>query len=102
MIRASNWRPLVRNTLQGFVDLELAPTGLALRECTFHRHEDGREWIGLPGKPQIDRDGTPRKDPITGKLLYTPLVVIKDKAARERFRDAAIAAVHRLIDGGAT
>jgi hypothetical protein len=57
MIRASDWRPKVSNTLQGFVDLELEPSGLALRDCTYHKHADGREWVGLPGKPQIDRDG---------------------------------------------
>lgn len=100
MIRAENWKPMQRNTLQGFCKLTLEPSGLVLNDCTFHRHLDGREWVGLPGKPQIERDGQPRKDPNTGKTLYAPVVEIIGKEARERFQAAALAAVHALIDGG--
>jgi hypothetical protein len=85
-----------RNTLKGFVTLTLEPSGLVLHDCALHRREE-REWVGLPGKPQIDRDGQPRKDPTTGKLLYTPMVEIPDKAARERFQTAALAAVRQLL-----
>ena len=73
MIRATDWRPLERNTLRGFLTLEL-PSGLILHECTYHRAASGAEWIGLPGRPQLDRDGKQRKDPVTGKALYTPIV----------------------------
>jgi hypothetical protein len=86
-----------RNSLQGFVILTLEPSGIVLHDCTYHRMPEGREWIGLPGKPQIDREGQHRKDPATGKPLYTPVVEIKNKAARERFQLAALAAVHALI-----
>jgi hypothetical protein len=96
VIRASDWRLMQRNSLQGFVSLTLEPIGIVLHDYTVHR-KDNREWIGLPGKPQIDRDGQPRKDPTTGKQLYTPVVEIPDKAARERFQQAALAAVHQLL-----
>jgi hypothetical protein len=96
MIRATDWRPLERNTLRGFVTLEL-PSGLILRECTYHRTTSGAEWIGLPGRAQIDREGKQRKDPATGKSLYTPIVELKGKAERERFQAAALAAVHELL-----
>lgn len=95
-MRASDWRPLVRNTLQGFFTLEL-PSGLILNECTYHKAPSGSEWIGLPGRPQLDRDGMQRKDPATGKALYTPSVEIKGKQQRERFQAAALAAVHELL-----
>jgi hypothetical protein len=98
MIRASNWRPLDRHSLQGFVTLTLEPSGIVLHDCTLHGKGD-REWIGLPGKPQVDRDGQPRKDPATGKALYIPVVSIPDKAARERFQTAALAAVRQLLGG---
>jgi hypothetical protein len=97
MIRASDWRPMERNTLKGFVTLRLEPSGLVLHDCTLHRTPDGREWIGLPGKPQIDREGEQRRDPATGKPLYTAVIEIPDKAARERFQTAALAAVHQLF-----
>jgi hypothetical protein len=98
MIRASDWRPMGRNTLVGFVTLELQPSGLVLNDCSFHRHHDGKEWVGLPAKPQLDRDGGHRKDAHTGKVLYTPVVEIKGKEARERFQEHAVAAVHALLD----
>jgi hypothetical protein len=95
MIRASDWRAFERNTLRGFITLTL-PSGMVIKECTVH-HKDGREWIGLPGRPQLDRDGTPRKDPNTGKLLYSNVIEIPDREARERFQAAALAAVHELL-----
>ena len=96
MIRASDWRPLERNTLRGFVTLTLEPSGLVLHDCAVHRKED-REWVGLPRKPQLDRDGQPRRDTATGKQLYTAVVEIPDRDARARFQEAALAAVRELI-----
>ena len=96
MIRATDWRPLERNTLRGFVTLEL-PSGLILHECTYHRAVSGAEWIGLPGRPQLDRDGKQRKDSVSGKALYTPIIELKGKAERERFQAAALAAVRELL-----
>jgi hypothetical protein len=84
--------------LVGFVTLTLKPSGLVLRDCALHKKGD-REWIGLPGRPLIDRDGQPRKGPATGKLLYTPVVEIPDKQARDRFLSAALASVHRMLGG---
>jgi hypothetical protein len=98
MIRASDWRPMQRNSLQGFVTLTLEPSGIVLHDCTVHQKE-GREWVGLPGKPQVDRDGQPRKDTTSGKTLYTPVVEIPDRVARERFQRVAMAAVHELTGG---
>jgi hypothetical protein len=97
MIRAADFRSMERNTLWGFVTLTLEPSGLVLPDCTLHR-KDGKEWIGLPGKPQIDTEGRRRRDPVTRKPLYTAVVEIVGREARERFQDAALAAVHRLLD----
>jgi hypothetical protein len=96
MIRASEWRPLPRNSLLGFVSLHLEPSGIVLHDCSLHRLGD-REWIGLPAKPQVDRAGLQRKDPATAKTLYQPVVEIPNKAARERFQIVALAAVHALL-----
>ena len=100
MIKATDWRPIAKNTLVGFMTLELQPSGLVLNDCSFHRHQDGREWVGLPSKPQLDKSGVQRKDPNTGKVLYTPVVEIKGKEARERFQEHAVAAINALINGG--
>jgi hypothetical protein len=96
-IIASNWRPVVKNSLRGFCTLTIDPAGIVLHECSLHEKGDKR-WVGLPGKPQIDRDGQQRKDPTTGKPLYTPIVEI-GKATRERFQAAALEAIDQLIGG---
>ena len=95
MIAASEWRTLVKNSLQGFVVLTLSPSGLVLRDCALHER-DGKRWISLPSRPQLDSEGRHRKDPATGKALWLPVVEIKGKAERERFQAAALAAVDKL------
>jgi hypothetical protein len=92
-MRATDWRPLQRGTLQGFVTLNL-PSGLVIRDCTLHMSGEKR-WVGLPGKPQIDASGATRKGE-NGKVLYTPVVDIVP-SARERFQAEALRAVDRLI-----
>jgi hypothetical protein len=103
MIMATDWRPRVQNTLQGFLTLKLSPSGIVLRECSLHEAKDDRRWIGLPSKPQIGEDGRHRTDPTTSKKLYTPIVEVAGKNERERFQAAALAAVDRLLaaTGGA-
>jgi hypothetical protein len=99
MIAASDWRPMQRNTLRGFLTLTLQPSGFVLRECSLHEN-DGKRWVGLPSKPQIDTDGHHRKDAATGKPLYAPVVEIAGKVAREQFQSAALAAVDKLLGRG--
>jgi hypothetical protein len=97
-IVATDWRAAEnRGSVCGFVTLRL-PSGLVLRDCTFHQ-QDERQWIGLPGKPQIDAEGRHRIDPTTGKRLYLPIVEIPDRGQRERFQRAALA-VDRLLEKG--
>jgi hypothetical protein len=62
-IVASDWRPLAKNTLQGFCTLTPSPSGIVLRECALHERDDGRRWIRLPSKAQIDTEGRHRSDP---------------------------------------
>jgi hypothetical protein len=101
MITASDWRPLPRGSMLGFVTLKLQPSGLVLHDCTLHGKPDGSRWVGLPGKPQLDEEKRLRKDPTTGKGLYTPVVEIPNKTCRERFKGAALAAIDELLGGGA-
>jgi hypothetical protein len=94
---ASEWRPLERDTLKGFLALAL-PSGLTLRECLLHK-KDGRRWVGLRGRPQIDAMGRHLSEP-AGKRLYLPIVEIPDRGQRERFQRAALAAVYWLLEKG--
>jgi hypothetical protein len=97
-IVATDWVPRSSGTLRGFITLRL-PSGLVLRDCTPHELSD-RRWIGLPGKPLLDQDGRHRVDN-AGKKHYVSVVEIPDRAIRERFQAAALAAVDRLRAKGA-
>jgi hypothetical protein len=52
MIRCTKFVPLERGALLGFADLEFG-SGLVLHDCQVLQ-KDGRRWIGLPSKPQLD------------------------------------------------
>jgi hypothetical protein len=93
-LRATNWRRYERNTLRGFCDLNLA-CGLTIKDCALQQ-QNGREWIGLPGKPLVDEDGKHRIDPGTGRKLYAPVVEI-GKEERSGFQREALKAVHQLL-----
>jgi hypothetical protein len=99
MIVASDFRVVAKNTLRGFVTLTLAPSGIVLRECSLHE-KDGKRWIGLPSKPQLDPEGRHRID-TAGKRMYVPIVEIAGKDERARFQQAAVAAVDKLLGRGA-
>jgi hypothetical protein len=86
MIRCIRFRPYEKNTLKGFVDLELVRTGLVLRDCTWHE-KDGKEWISFPAKSYEDKNGN---------TLWQPLIEFAEGAreAREQFRKQALEAIH--------
>jgi hypothetical protein len=92
MITASDFREITKNTLRGFCVLTLSPSGLVLRDCALH-DRDGKRWVSLPSKPQIDSAGQLRK---RGKPLYASIVEIPGRAERERFQRAALAAIDAL------
>ena len=77
---AINPRPLVRNTLLGFVDIELA-SGLILRGCTVHKKRS-HAWVGLPARPFKSANGK----------FWLPCVDFANTAARARFQTIALAA----------
>lgn len=81
------WKPYLKNTLRGFLSLEL-PSGLILHDCTLHQRNESR-WVGLPGRPYQKPDGT---------TSWSPVVEIPENAAREKFQRGALAAVDDYFD----
>jgi hypothetical protein len=90
MIRCIRFRPYEKNTLRGFVDLELVRTGLVLRDCTWHV-KDGKEWVGFPARSYETK---------AGETAWQPIVEFADGAqqAREQFRKQALEAIHASAD----
>jgi hypothetical protein len=60
-VRVENFKPLRSNTLFGFATIVLPELHLRILDAAVHESHDKR-WIGLPAKPQIDREGAVRRD----------------------------------------
>jgi hypothetical protein len=94
--RLAEFKPMTKNTLKGFVRGVLdCGDGLVLEisDITIHRR-DGREWIGWPTQPLIDRDGNAVRDAATGKVKYSaPLVRPADRDVAARIEAAILEAV---------
>jgi hypothetical protein len=90
MIRCIKIRRYEKNTLKGFVDLELVRTGIVIRDCTWHRHANGKEWVGFPARPYEDK---------SGDTSWQPLVEFAEgaKQAREQFQRQAVEAIHAAV-----
>ena len=90
MIRCIKLRRYEKNTVKGFVDLELTRVGIIIRDCTLHE-KGGREWIGFPARSYEAKDGT---------TAWQPIVEFAEGAteARRQFQELAVAAIHDFID----
>ncbi len=95
--RACDWRERRSNTLLGFCKLTL-PSGMVLHDVAVHER-NGTRWVAPPGRPQLDKDGQIRKDPTTGRILYTATVEFADRVSRDRFQTQALAAIDQLLGG---
>ena len=81
-MKCTEFKEVKSNTLQGFATLQM-DSGLIIKECALHS-KDGSEWVGLPSKPQIDKDGNARRDD-NGKIRYTPMVEFVSKEIGQKW-----------------
>ena len=82
------FKPLVKNTLRGFVDVELG-IGLQIKGATL-RVTEGRPWVGMPSRPMMGADGKPILNEANGKPAYQPILGWRDKALSEAFSKAVV------------
>ena len=52
----------------------------------------GKRWCGLPGRPNIDKDGQARRDD-RGKVAYSPVIQFIDRDVGDAFSDRVIEAL---------
>lgn len=90
------WRAVSRNSLRGFAKVRLGKS-LIISDIAVHCSH-GKRWAQLPSKPQIDREGLPKRDE-RGKILYVPILEWTDRLASDRFSQAVIAAIERENPG---
>src|SRR5437870_6719776 len=85
-ITVSNWKPLNRRSLRGFLTLTL-PSGLIIHNCQLI-DAGGKVWIGLPAQRFSRADGT---------IYYVPVLDFVSRAARRRFGLSALQAVEAFL-----
>ena len=49
------WKPRSKNTLRGFVTIEIPALHLRMFDVAIHVHPNGAGWAALPAKPQIEK-----------------------------------------------
>jgi len=99
--RLLGFKPLIRSTLRGFIDIELG-IGLQITEASLHVSH-GKAWVGLPSKPVLDADG--RHLVQNGKKQYRAILAWRNKRLSDAFSRAVVALVIErhpgaLDDGG--
>jgi hypothetical protein len=80
-IRILDWKPYAKNTLQGFISVELA-SGLVLHSLMLHE-KNGSRWIGFPAREWVHE----------GIKQYARFIEFRDRAAADWFRDEVLAAL---------
>jgi hypothetical protein len=100
-MRLLDFKPLVKNTLRGFADVELG-IGLQLSELSIHV-TNGKPWVGMPSKPMLGADGLQIIN-VNGKKAYKPMMGWRNKALSEAFSKAVVKLVleqhPNALDGG--
>jgi DNA-binding cell septation regulator SpoVG len=85
-ITVSNWKPLQKGGLRGFLTLTL-PSGLILNNCQLLETK-GQRWIGLPSQRFQLKDGS---------IGYVPIVEFTTKRARKQLQSEALHAVELYL-----
>ena len=89
-VEISDFKAMDRGTLRGFVSVRIPAMRLTIRDCTVNE-TNGRRWIGLPGKAQIDANRELVKR--DGKVQYTPTCSFDSKEVGDAFSAAVLAAL---------
>jgi hypothetical protein len=82
-VKIEAFKPLKSHTLVGFATIVIPELRLRIIDLTVHQKNDAR-WVGLPARPQLNRDGTVRHDD-RGKTAYSAVLEFTDKATRDAF-----------------
>ena len=82
-----NFRPHLKNSLQGFVSIFFPTVGLEIRDCTFHKLNDKR-WIALPAKPYTTKDG---------KTSWAYIIAFPDRKVYGDFQEQALEALDKFV-----
>jgi hypothetical protein len=83
------------NTLVGFVTITIPELHLRVTDLTVHQKNEAR-WVGLPGKPQLTREGQLRRDG-RGRIAYSSVIEFTDSKTRQAFSARVIEALTEVF-----
>ena len=86
------WKPFERNTLRGFADLWLRTARLNIKGCAVHE-KNGRRWVQLPARPQLDKDRNLVRDD-AAKVFLEKMPSTAELMPKREFQE-----VNALLDG---
>jgi hypothetical protein len=90
-VRVESYTQRRSGALYGFATVIIPETRMRVFDvAVFQSH--GKRWCGLPGKPQIDKDGQARRDD-RSKIQYAPVLQFLDRDTSAAFSDRVIAAL---------
>lgn len=84
MIRIVKFRKCNKNTLQGFITIEIDKTKMEIRDLALHQ-KNGNYWIKFPAKPFTDER--------SGEQKWMPYIKINDKDIMDIFSNSVIKAL---------
>ena len=83
------WLHQPKNSLQGFVTIELTAFGLLIHDVAIHR-SGGSVWAQLPARPWLQNNALVTKE---GKIQYAPIFQFNDKDLGSLFSQHVVAAL---------
>jgi len=86
LLKIVKFTPCDKNTLQGFLTVEMTKLGLEIRDLTLHQ-KNGHYWIAYPSRQWTDDEG---------KTKYTPYINFTDEKMKERFQAGIIAELKKI------
>jgi hypothetical protein len=89
-VKLKDPRPFVKNTLQGFLTLEIGP--FEITDFTYHVQGE-KSWLGFPSKSFTDKE--------TGETRYIPMMKIVDDSRYKKFQNWARAEAKELFKNAA-
>lgn len=88
-LKVWKWTPVRRGALAGFASVELS-IGLRLFDLPVFSSGKSGPWVGLPRRPQLDRERRQRID-INGNPEFELVAEWRDRATSEAFSRAVLA-----------
>jgi hypothetical protein len=89
-IEITEWKPVRKNTLRGFLNALLPTIRLEIRDCAVHQFGT-RTWVSLPAKAMTAKDGLPILNERTGKQDYFAFLRFTTRGAHDQFERQVIA-----------